>query len=126
MAVCKTPPDDPARARPPGAEHRRDRRPGPRRHETGDPVVAKPRRFSLHWGEGIVEEEARVEGQHHDPSLQLLAFDDGAVAVRFCYYNKQGRFQRSPLILGPDEIALLKAEIRHRPKLRRLLKSLVD
>ena len=89
-------------------------------------VTSKPRRFSLHWGEGTVEEEARVEGEHHDPALQLLAFDDGDVAVRFCYYNKQGRFQRSPLILGRDEIALLKAEIRQRPKLRRLLKALVS
>lgn len=88
-------------------------------------MADKPRRFSLHWGEGVVAEEARVEGEHHDPCLQLLAFDNGDRALRFCYYDKRGRFQRSPLIVGDDEIALLRDAIAQQPALRRLLASLL-
>ena len=86
----------------------------------------KPRRFSLHWGAGEIREEVRVEGEHHRPALQLLAFDDGAEALRFCYYDHRGRFQRSPLIVGPAEIALLRAGVRRSPRLRALLRSLVE
>lgn len=87
---------------------------------------AKPRRFSLHWGEGVVAEEARVAGEHHDPALQLLRFDDGPVQVRFCYYDKRGRFQRSPLILGDDDIALLREELQGQPELLGILRRLVE
>ncbi len=85
----------------------------------------KPRRFALHWGEGVVAEEVRVEGEHHDPAVQLLQFDDGAVAVRFCYFNKRGRFQRSPLIVGTDEIDALRDALRDQPRLHALLAALV-
>lgn len=93
---------------------------------SSDEAAKKPRRFSLHWGEGTVAEEARVQGEHHDPALQLLRFDDGAVQVRFCYYDKRGRFQRSPLILGDDEIELLREELAGQPELLSILRRLVS
>lgn len=89
--------------------------------------LPKPRRFSLHWGEGVVAEEVRVTGEHHDPAIQLLRFDDGAVQVRFCYYDKRGRFQRSPLIVGKEEMAMLRDGLASSaPELRDLLRQLVS
>ena len=28
--------------------------------------------FSLHWGSGVVEEEAQIETPYHVPTIQLL------------------------------------------------------
>jgi hypothetical protein len=30
--------------------------------------------FSLHWGSGVVEEEAQIETPYHRPTIQLLKF----------------------------------------------------
>jgi len=50
-------------------------------------MTSKPKTFSLHWGNGIVAEEAQVKTQHHIPTLQLLRYTDGElegkVAFRF-------------------------------------------
>ena len=63
----------------------------------------KVKTFSLHWGSGIVEEEAQIGTEYHVPTIQLLKFTDGEAKgtyeIRFCHYNHQGGFQRSPLIL---------------------------
>ena len=85
-----------------------------------------PRPFSLHWGDGNIVEEATYAGEHHEPSLQLLEFDEGYLAVRFCYYDHAGRFQRSPLIVSNDEIAGLKDALAAAPRLRSLLRELVS
>lgn len=85
-----------------------------------------PRPFSLHWGDGNIIEEAAYAGEHHEPSLQLLAFADGSLSVRFCYYDHAGRFQRSPLIVSSDEIAGLKKALVAAPRLRSLLRELVS
>ena len=49
----------------------------------------KIKTFNLHWGSGIVEEEAVIETQYHKPSIQLLKFTEGEAKgryeVRFCY-----------------------------------------
>ena len=89
-------------------------------------VRTLPRPFSLHWGNGRIVEEATYAGQHHQPSLQLLEFADGSAAVRFCYYDHAGRFQRSPLIVSNDEIAGLKDALTAAPRLRSLLRELVS
>ena len=89
-------------------------------------VRTLPRPFSLHWGDGNIVEEAAYAGQHHQPSLQLLEFEDGSAAVRFCYYDHAGRFQRSPLIVSNDEIAGLKDALAAAPRLRSLLRELVS
>ncbi len=85
-----------------------------------------PRPFALHWGSGRIVEEATYTGQHHEPSLQLLEFEDGSLSLRFCYYDHAGRFQRSPLIVGNDEVAGLRDALAGAPRLRALLREMVS
>ena len=85
-----------------------------------------PRPFSLHWGDGSIVEEATYVGEHHEPSLQLLEFADGSLAVRFCYYDHAGRFQRSPLIVSNDEVVGLRKALAGAPRLKSLLRELVS
>jgi len=85
-----------------------------------------PRPFSFHWGSGNVVEEAWMVGEWHEPAIQLLEHEDGSLAVRFAAYSHRGAFQRSPLMVGHDELAGLKASLRDCPRLRALLKDLVD
>jgi hypothetical protein len=87
---------------------------------------AVPRPFELHWGSGQVAEEATFAGEHHEPALQLLEFDDGSLSVRLCYYDHEGRFQRSPLILSADEIQGLRTALKATPRLRKLLRELLS
>jgi hypothetical protein len=89
-----------------------------------------PRPFTMHWGHGQIIEEATYSAEHHEPSIQLLRYDDaehaGNLTIRFCYYSPDGRFQRSPMMLGKDEIAGLRKALTSTPKLRALLKKLVE
>ena len=89
------------------------------------PTRTVPRPFTLHWGSGQIAEEASYTGEHHEPSIQLLEFDDGFLQVRFCYYDHAGRFQRSPLVVSNDEIAGLKKALAGTPRLRSLLREMV-
>ena len=90
----------------------------------------KPRKFKLHFGSGVIAEEARVEGEHHSPAIQLLEFTEGEAAgtalVRFCFYNHRGSFMRDPLLLGKAEIAALREALEGTPRLRAMLASLVE
>lgn len=89
----------------------------------------KQRAFSYRWGSGYVAEQAQVEGQHHVPTLQLLKYTDGEaagqVSLRFCHYGHSGRFQRSPLLMSPEEIDMMGEALRQTPELRALLHRLV-
>ena len=84
-----------------------------------------PRDFNLHWGKGQIVEEASVESRYHQPSIQLLQFEDGSACVRFCYYNQQGMFQRSPLIIGEEDIGSLRDAISENPRLIAFLRALL-
>jgi hypothetical protein len=84
-----------------------------------------PRPFQVHWGRGSIVEEAGYEGQYHEPRIQLLEFEDGSLSIRFCYYNHSGRFQRSPLMVGLDELDSLREALNGTPRLRLLLKQIV-
>ena len=84
-----------------------------------------PRPFALHWGGGQIVEEVVATSRYHQAAIQLLRFDDGSQSLRFCYYDLQGRFQRSPLIVSEDLIPALRASLRASPRLSRLLKRLV-
>jgi len=90
----------------------------------------KIKTFNLHWGSGIVEEEAVIETQYHKPSIQLLKFTDGEAKgryeVRFCYYDHHGRFQRSPMILDERDMTQMRDALTRTPKLQRLLAKLVQ
>lgn len=87
------------------------------------------RSFSLHWGNGIIEEEVQIASAHHRPTIQLLKFTEGPAAgtreIRFCYYDHHGRFQRSPLIIDESDIPRLRQALKAAPRLGRLLAKLV-
>jgi len=89
-----------------------------------------PRPFSMHWGTGQITEEASFPGEYHEPTIQLLEYTEGpaegSVSIRFCYYSHDGRFQRSPLMLGEEELVGLRASLARAPKLRALLQRLVE
>ena len=91
---------------------------------------AIPRPFNYHWGSGQIVEEAAYSGQHHEPAIQLLEYDEGEAAggwsIRFCFYSREGRFQRSPLVVVDDELDGLRAALQQTPRLRALLKRLVE
>jgi len=84
-----------------------------------------PRAFSLHWASGEVIEEASFVGEYHESVIQLLRADDGYSMVRFCYYDPEGRFQRSPLIVSEDDINGLRKSLLQCPNLQVLLNKLV-
>jgi hypothetical protein len=90
----------------------------------------KQRRFSFSWGSGIIAEEAQFEGEWNRPTIQLLKYTEGeaegAATIRFCSYNHNGRFSRSPLMLSTSEIDGLRAAIATTPELRELLRELVS
>jgi hypothetical protein len=83
-----------------------------------------PRPFDLHWGRGMIAEEATFVAEHHEPSIQLLEFEDGSQSVRFCYYDHAGRFQRSPLIVGKDDMEGMRKALTHTPHLKELLREM--
>jgi len=89
----------------------------------------QPKTFSLHWGSGIVEEEAQIQCEYHIPTIQLLKFTDGEAKgtyeIRFCHYNHEGRFQRSPLILDARDAPRMKQALEKTPKLKTLLARMV-
>ena len=88
-----------------------------------------PREFRFHWGGGQVVEEAAFRGEHTEPAIQLLEYEGhpGVCGIRFCYYNLDGRFQRSPMMIdGPDTFEGLRAALARTPRLRDLLRRLVD
>ena len=91
--------------------------------------ASEQKRFSLHWGSGVVEEEVQISVQYHKPTIQLLKFLDGDAAgayeIRFCHYDHNGRFQRSPLIIDVNDLEKLGKELENAPKLKQFLAQLV-
>jgi hypothetical protein len=90
---------------------------------------AVPRPFAFHWGGGEIIEEACFRGKYTEPAVQLLEYEGhpGSFGVRFCYYNHDGRFQRSPMMIDGDEsFEGLRDALKRTPKLRALLKRLVS
>jgi len=84
-----------------------------------------PRPFKLHWGGGVISEEASTETPFHEPTIQLLKFDDGSYSIRFCSYHGSS-FARMPLIVSEEHLKGLAKAVRKNPELRGLLRKLVD
>jgi hypothetical protein len=84
----------------------------------------------MHWGSGLITEEASYMGEYHAPTIQLLEYTEGPSAgsfsVRFCYYTHDGRYQRSPLMVGDDELDGLREALHDAPRLREILRKLVE
>jgi len=89
-----------------------------------------PRPFNLVWGSGRVIEEAAIEGGLHAPALQLLHYDEGEkkgqLAIRFAAYDPEGELERRPLIVNEREIAAIRRELEGAPRIRALLKRLIE
>lgn len=89
-----------------------------------------PRAFTLPWGSGQILEEAGIEGGLHAPALQLLHYErgerKGQLAIRFAAYSPDGEMERRPLIVNEREVAGLKAEVERSPRLKALLRRLVE
>ena len=83
-----------------------------------------PRDFKLHWGKGVIAEEASAQTPFHEPCIQLLQFEDGSRSLRFCTYNHQGRFQRVPLIVSEEAIEALRESVQANPGIRELIEKL--
>lgn len=90
------------------------------------PARKVPRPFEMHWGKGVIAEEAAFASEYHEPAIQLLEYEDGSLTVRFCSYNHEGRFQRSALMLADGDIDAMRAELRKNPRLHTLIKRLAD
>jgi hypothetical protein len=88
-----------------------------------------PRPFAFHWGGGQIVEEASYAGRHTEPAIQLLEYEGhpGSYGIRFCYYNLDGRFQRSPMMIdSEDSLEGLRAALKETPRLREMLARLVE
>lgn len=89
-----------------------------------------PRAFTLPWGSGQITEEAHIEGGLHQPALQLLKYElgekKGQSAIRFVAYDEEGHIEQRPLIVNEREVAALRKEIARSPRLKALLKRLVE
>lgn len=84
-----------------------------------------PRPFELHWGKGVIAEEASTITPFHEPTIQLLRFDDGSQSLRFCVYQGSS-FVRMPLIVSEEHLRDLSKQVKKNPQIRKLLKRLVD
>lgn len=84
-----------------------------------------PRPFDLHWGKGVIAEEASSVTPFHEPTIQLLAFEDGSKSLRFCSYHGSS-FSRMPLIVSEEHIGPLAREVKKNPQIHRLLKRLIE
>lgn len=88
-----------------------------------------PRLFTMHWGSGVISEEASVTTEWAEPTIQLMDYTDGEAAgswsVRFCSFSHNGQFQRSPLMLDSGSIEGLREALKQTPRLREILKELV-
>jgi len=76
----------------------------------------------MHWGRGLVVEEAKFRSEYHTPCIQLMEYESGELSLRFCYYKK-GRFQRSPLMIDAKEIPRLRKALQSMPRLRKILRA---
>ena len=75
------------------------------------------------WGKGMVVEEVSITSKFHEPTIQLLKFENGDKAIRFCSYNK-GRFSRSPLMIDEKDLRRLQSEIVKGKEIRKLISQL--
>ena len=82
-----------------------------------------PRPFAMPWGSGQIVEEASIVREHWEPTIQLLRYEDGTEALRFCYYQGP-RFGRGPMLLDTADLdALAKASV-NAPRLAEHLRRL--
>jgi len=82
-----------------------------------------PRPFKMPFGSGKIVEEASITSKYHEPTIQLLKFDNGNKVIRFCSYNK-GKFSRSPLMIDEKELRMLGNAIKKEQELSKFISRL--
>ena len=82
-----------------------------------------PRPFKMPFGNGMVVKEVSITSQYHEPTIQLLKFDNGKKVIRFCSYNK-GRFNRSPLMIDEKDLRKLGNMIKKEKDISKLISKL--
>ena len=87
----------------------------------GRPV---PRPFNMPWGSGRVVEEVSVETQWHEPTIQLLEFEDGSETLRFCYYHGP-RFGRGPMMVSGEGLDQFTEALLEAPRIKALLQRMI-
>ena len=90
------------------------------------PVSARtiPRPFEFHWGGGFVVEEASVDSEYSEPTIQLLEFEDGSQTLRFCYYHGP-RFGRGPMMVSEEFLDGFADALQETPRIRELLRRML-
>ncbi len=83
-----------------------------------------PRPFKFYLGQGQIVEEVSCQSRWHQPTIQLLEWDDGELSLRFCSYTHDGRFQRNPLVVSARDLAQLAARADKGGRLKPLLELL--
>ena len=82
-----------------------------------------PRPFKMPFGSGKIVGEASITSKYHEPTIQLLKFDNGNKVIRFCSYNK-GKFSRSPLMIDEKELRKLGNSIKKEKELSKFISRL--
>lgn len=90
--------------------------------ENGERQIPRP--FKFYFGEGQIVEEISCQSRWHQPTIQLLEWDDGELSLRFCSYTHDGRFQRNPLVVSARDLAALAARANPSGRLKPLLEVL--
>ena len=72
------------------------------------------------WGNGMIVDEASITSEYHEPTIQLLKFDNGDKVIRFCSYNK-GRFSRSPLMIDEKDLRKFGNAIKKKKNISKLI-----
>jgi len=75
------------------------------------------------WGKGKDVDEVSISSQYHEPTIQLLEFDNGGKLLRFCSYS-HGRFSRSPLMIDEKDLRRLGKAIMKGKEIRNLISKL--
>lgn len=76
-------------------------------------------------GGSILVEEASAVTPFHEPTIQLLRFHDGSIALRFCAYHGSS-LARMPLIVSDEHLEALAKDVRRNPGTRKLLEKEVE
>ena len=92
-----------------------------------------PRKFEFPWGKGVITEEASIRctltanglNESWEPTIQLLEFENGDRALRFCVYSR-GRLRRMPMILDDSQARALASEIKVNKNLKTVLENLIE
>jgi hypothetical protein len=75
------------------------------------------------WGSGRIVEELTIQCPRWESTIQLMEYEDGARALRFCYYS-EGHFGRGPMIPGEEDLERVGRAIERTKMIKTVLKRM--